>query len=282
MSPAITVTESTTFTVTHARHMAAKVATDLKRMQRFYGNPSDSDIANYEVEAIELLKADISERSPTASGETASGSSRRCVTRRATSQAWLRTTTTRAGFARARDIEGATFYSYMTYSAAWNALSASRRMPSRAGCRSIGRQAPEPAVNGYLADDRTYSAGGRRTEPRKRKELLMETKPSLDELFERRMTYPDFERAGAACATGRPRRPQGRLTKMLGLLVNPAGLETWAQKHHPGADGAAEAVLRRPPLVVLAGDVGSGKTELAETIGDAVARQEKIEITPSR
>ena len=40
-----------------------------------------------------------------------------------------------------------------------------------------------------------------------------------------------------------------------------------------------DAVLRRPPLVVLAGDVGSGKTELAETIGDAVARQEKIDIT---
>jgi AAA+ superfamily predicted ATPase len=30
---------------------------------------------------------------------------------------------------------------------------------------------------------------------------------------------------------------------------------------------------------VLAGDVGSGKSELAETIGDAVARQERIEIT---
>lgn len=39
------------------------------------------------------------------------------------------------------------------------------------------------------------------------------------------------------------------------------------------------SILRRPPLVVLAGDVGSGKTELAETIGDAVARQEKINIT---
>ena len=37
-------------------------------------------------------------------------------------------------------------------------------------------------------------------------------------------------------------------------------------------------VLNRPPLVILAGDVGSGKTELAESIGDAVARQEKIEI----
>jgi hypothetical protein len=40
-----------------------------------------------------------------------------------------------------------------------------------------------------------------------------------------------------------------------------------------------KAVLHRPPLVILAGDVGSGKSELAETIGDAVARQEKIDIT---
>ena len=66
---------------------------------------------------------------------------------------------------------------------------------------------------------------------------------------------------------------------MLGLLVNPAGLIAWAQRHHPDADQAMDLVLRRPPLVVLAGDVGSGKTELAETIGDAVARQEDIDVT---
>ena len=51
------ITESTTFTVTHARHMAAKISADLKRMQRFYGYPSDSDIASYETEVTELLKA---------------------------------------------------------------------------------------------------------------------------------------------------------------------------------------------------------------------------------
>ncbi|STN25079.1 Uncharacterised protein [Escherichia coli] len=51
------------------------------------------------------------------------------------------------------------------------------------------------------------------------------------------------------------------------------------QKYHPDARAAVDTVLRRPPLVVLAGDVGSGKTELAETIGDAVARQEDIDIT---
>src|ERR1044071_4342427 len=50
-------TESTTFTITHAKHMAAKIATDLKRMQRFYGQPSDLHIAELEGEAVAMLKA---------------------------------------------------------------------------------------------------------------------------------------------------------------------------------------------------------------------------------
>ena len=65
--------------------MAAKVATDLKRMQRFYGGPSDTRIANYEAEIIELLKAGyLGDRDATATSATASGSSRHCATRRAT------------------------------------------------------------------------------------------------------------------------------------------------------------------------------------------------------
>src|SRR5687768_17545174 len=69
-----------------------------------------------------------------------------------------------------------------------------------------------------------------------------------------------------------------RLTKVLGLLVNPGGLKRWRERHHPGAGLLVDSVLKRPPLVILGGDVGSGKTELAETIGDAVARQERLEI----
>lgn len=107
----------------------------------------------------------------------------------------------------------------------------------------------------------------------------MTSQPSLDQLFERRISYPDFEpQARFARLVGLDDHKQ-RLTKMLGLLVNPAGLEAWAKKHHPGADRALDTVLRRPPLIVLAGDVGSGKTELAESVGDAVARQEGIDIT---
>ena len=107
----------------------------------------------------------------------------------------------------------------------------------------------------------------------------MSNRPALDELFERRIMYPDV------AAQERLNRLVGlddhkaRLTKILGLLVNPAGLEAWAKKYHPGATAILTSVLRRPPLVVLAGDVGAGKSELAETIGDAVARQEKIDIT---
>ncbi|MGU9951151.1 MAG: hypothetical protein ACNYPH_02355 [Gammaproteobacteria bacterium WSBS_2016_MAG_OTU1] len=51
-----TATESNTFSVTHARHIAAKVATDLKRMQRFYSLPNDEDIDDYEKEIIALLQ----------------------------------------------------------------------------------------------------------------------------------------------------------------------------------------------------------------------------------
>lgn len=107
----------------------------------------------------------------------------------------------------------------------------------------------------------------------------MNTQPSFDQLFERRMTYPDFEpQARFARLVGLDDQKQ-RLTKMLGTLVNPAGLESWVKKHHPAAQRAVDIVLRRPPLVVLAGDVGSGKTELAESVGDAVARQEGIDLT---
>lgn len=107
----------------------------------------------------------------------------------------------------------------------------------------------------------------------------MSTQPTLNTLFERRLTYPDFEPRDRLARLVGLDDHKSRLTKILGLLINPAGLETWMKRHHADASNLLDTVLSRPPLVVLAGDVGSGKTELAETIGDAVARQEDIEIT---
>lgn len=107
----------------------------------------------------------------------------------------------------------------------------------------------------------------------------MADKPTMDELFERRVSYPDFEpQERLARLVGLDDQIE-RLAKVLGLLVNPARLELWVKTHHPAARELLDTVLRRPPLVVMAGDVGSGKTELAETIGDRVAREEEIDIT---
>jgi AAA+ superfamily predicted ATPase len=105
------------------------------------------------------------------------------------------------------------------------------------------------------------------------------SQPTLDELFERRIAYPDLDPQARLARLVGVDEQKSRLTKILGLLVHPSGLEEWARRHHPGAQPLLDTVLRRPPLVILAGDVGSGKTELAETIGDAVARTEKIDVT---
>lgn len=107
----------------------------------------------------------------------------------------------------------------------------------------------------------------------------MNSSQYLDDLFERRITYPDIDAKERLDRLVGLDEHKNRLTKILGLLVNPAGLEAWTRKYHPDATLILGTVLKRPPLVILSGDVGAGKSELAETIGDAVARQEKIDIT---
>ncbi|MDA8118669.1 MAG: hypothetical protein M0Z85_01160 [Gammaproteobacteria bacterium] len=156
-----TITESTTFTVTHARHMAAKVSADLKRMQRFYGHPSDGDIENYESEVIELLKAGYL-------GTLTVGFLR--------NSQWIEPTlryTARdlAGMATGdddpgrvlpgRDISGAQFHNYLTYSSAWDVLTESEKDTFKRRMPFYRKGMTQPTVNGYLVDDRTYSAGGR-------------------------------------------------------------------------------------------------------------------------
>ena len=103
--------------------------------------------------------------------------------------------------------------------------------------------------------------------------------PSLEDLFEPIVNFPDFDRQERLARLVGLDDHKTRLAKILGLLINPERFTAWIGEYHPDADNLLEAVLRRPPLVVLAGDVGSGKSELAETIGDAVARQEEVEIT---
>jgi SpoVK/Ycf46/Vps4 family AAA+-type ATPase len=73
---------------------------------------------------------------------------------------------------------------------------------------------------------------------------------------------------------------KARLLKEARLLLNPDLLETWSKKHHRDAVlPVVEAFRERTPLFVFAGDVGTGKTALAETFGHELARAERISVT---
>jgi hypothetical protein len=161
MSDSYTYTESVTFTVTHARHMAAKVATDLKRMQRFYGKPTDERIAHYEAEATEMLRAGYLDT--VTYGFKRDGNWIEPTLRyKARDLAGASANDDDPGKIRpGADISGASFYSYMTYTAAWDCLSQAERNAFEATLPFARDGAAEPGVCGYLSNDRTYSSGGR-------------------------------------------------------------------------------------------------------------------------
>ena len=99
------------------------------------------------------------------------------------------------------------------------------------------------------------------------------------EIFEPGQEFPDADarrRLGTLVGLDSER---GRLEKALRLVFDPGSLDEWSERHHRKALPVVDHFRRRPPLFLLAGDVGTGKTALAETIGDPVARSLNIGIT---
>ncbi|MNS67821.1 hypothetical protein D3C72_1010830 [compost metagenome] len=161
MTFATTYTESTTFTVTHARHIAAKVATDLRRIQRLYGKPTDQQIADYEAELIAMLKGKYVRR--VIYGFKRDGSYIEPTLRYEASD--LNGSTSidddpgkiRPG----ANVAGASFASYMNYTQAWFDLTSAQQAAVEADLPFSRSNASEPSLSGHLSTDLNYSAGGR-------------------------------------------------------------------------------------------------------------------------
>ena len=66
------------------------------------------------------------------------------------------------------------------------------------------------------------------------------------------------------------------------LLLNPDLLSEWSKKFHKVTLPCVEVFQKRPPLILFSGDVGTGKTALANSFGDPIARSENIRITVLR
>lgn len=157
-------TNTTTFNATHAWHIAAKVATDLKRIQRFYGSPSDSDINKYEVEAIALLKSGYL-------GTVIYGFKRNGLwiepTLRYTARDLYGASLNDDDPGRIRpgaNIDGASFSSYLVYSQSWYVLPLAEQEKFKSTLPFKRTPATEPGINGYMSGDLTYSSGGRALE----------------------------------------------------------------------------------------------------------------------
>jgi AAA+ superfamily predicted ATPase len=95
--------------------------------------------------------------------------------------------------------------------------------------------------------------------------------------FEMRRELPDDElKAQGERLVGFGRRFE-RLRGQMRLLTDVDRVREWAERHHEGGAGLIAALGDRYPLVIFAGDVGTGKTAGAEAAADGLARMLDVE-----
>lgn len=98
-------------------------------------------------------------------------------------------------------------------------------------------------------------------------------------IFEEVREFPDPTAARRFSALVGLDHMKERLLKEARLLLDSQSLVDWSKKHHHQKVQLIDFFRDRPPLFIFAGDVGTGKTALAETFGDAVAREADLRIT---
>ena len=107
----------------------------------------------------------------------------------------------------------------------------------------------------------------------------MEELKDYNDLFEQQVTFPEpdyLDRFNALIGIDKPKE---QIAKFLRFMLAPEELRNWANKNYPKSNSIIDSILSRPPLIILSGDVGTGKTELATTIGAHVAKKTKKDIS---
>ena len=99
-----------------------------------------------------------------------------------------------------------------------------------------------------------------------------------DDLFEPVLVYPDDQHRSRFDQLVGMDTSKDRLVKEMLIRLDPARLEGWSRQHHGEVLTVTSALLDRPPVFILAGDVGTGKTALAESVGDPVSRALGIDV----
>lgn len=99
------------------------------------------------------------------------------------------------------------------------------------------------------------------------------------ELFELELPLPNQElEALGGRLIGFERRYEA-LGRAFQLLLDPESVLAWAEEHHGKDLKIAKVLAERYPLVILHGDVGTGKTAFAEAAADRLCRRPRPEGT---
>ncbi len=153
-----TFTDSKSFSITDAKKLASQVATDLKRVQRLYGEPSDDSINSFELELIQFLKDGFLI-------EVTYGFRR--------NGQWISPTLIYTAKELAgginddpgkihanADIKDSVFESFLIWNNAYSKMSPDQRKDFNGRVPFVRVDGNNSPINGYLSTDKSYSSGG--------------------------------------------------------------------------------------------------------------------------
>lgn len=160
MSQSYTYTSTETFTVTHAKYIAAKVAADLSRFRRFYTAPTEQEIKNYEIELTELLKEDYLDN--VTYGFKRDGKWIEALRYHALPGGSLVGDDDPGKIRPGIDTTNAHFTSYLNRNSRWHNLSQTQKdaFEARLPFKRVGAAEP-PLESGMWSHGHSYSSGGR-------------------------------------------------------------------------------------------------------------------------
>lgn len=158
MSTTYTTSSTSSFTVTHARYLASKIAADLRQMQLFYGSPRDSEIDDYITETVVLL---LSGYLANVTYGFRRGDQWLIALKYNAHTSGLLLSDDRAGRVRPGvEVSGATWCSFLEHSLAYHLASDVERQRIEDLLPFSRTAGEEPRVSGIWISDKSYSSGG--------------------------------------------------------------------------------------------------------------------------
>lgn len=103
-----------------------------------------------------------------------------------------------------------------------------------------------------------------------------------DDLFDEELVLPDRHAQERLDALVGLDSVKETLSKSAAVLLDPESLTAWSNRYHGRVLPVVKTVRRRTPLFVFAGDIGTGKSTLAETFAQRLATEREIRVTVLR